>query len=401
MSPLPGELLASAAAAGAFPGGQACVSTATGPVLTLEAGRCSPGGLEIGRDTLFDVASLTKVIATTTATWILLSRGELQLDEPVSRFFPTLRGPTIRHLLAHTSGLPAWRPHFLEVMSDPDSGRLYTDRLEPGEAAELYQKARRSVVAAAASTPLEAQPGRRCLYSDLGFILLGEIVSMAGGQSLDSFFEEEIAGPLGLTSTAYRPLPPAPPERPIAPTGLTRPREPAPGQESWFVGVPHHPEDTPGQVDDDNGWAMGGVAGHTGLFSTAEDVARWGAALLREDAGTGKLGDPEILRSLLAPDAHEEGPARALGFDLPTGPLSSAGTLLGRSGPKGARGHLGFTGCSVWIDFDRGLCVALLTNRVYPTRHNDSGIRSFRPMFHDSVIRWWDDRFPADPQPRS
>lgn len=357
------------------------MATPTDVVLQLEAGATRPGGPPVDGDTLFDVASLTKVISTTTAAWILASRGALHLDDPVSRFLPGPEGPTIRHLLAHTSGLPAWKPLFLEVM-----GRL--DRSAGG-----FEAARLQVVDAASRTPLEAPPGQRCTYSDLGFILLGEILATVAGRPLDDFFLHEIAAPLGLHATAYRRLPVPPPERAVAPTGITRPRHPAPGQEPWFEGVVLQPDDRPGEVDDDNAWAMGGAAGHAGLFSTATDVARWGAAILRAEAGDTTLGDPSLLRAFLQPDPHPEGPRRALGFDLPTGPSSTAGGLLGQKGPKGAAGHLGFTGCSIWIDFDRGLSVALLSNRVHPSRKNDAGIRSLRPVFHDSVIRWWDGRF--------
>jgi len=160
----------------------------------------------------------------------------------------------------------------------------------------------------------------------------------------------------------------------------------AKGQEGLYEIPPQRERDDAGEVDDDNCWAMGGVSGHAGLFSTARDVASWGDAVREDREGARKLGDPETLERLLALDPHPEGPPRALGFDVPSGPRSSAGTRLGLAGERGARGHLAFTGCSVWIDFDRGLTVALLTNRVYPSRSNEAGIRAFRPAFHDAVI---------------
>ena len=141
-----------------------------------------------------------------------------------------------------------------------------------------------------------------------------------------------------------------------------------------------------GTVHDPIARALGGVAGNAGLFSTARDVAAWGEAILREREGARVLGDPAVLETLLMPDDHAEGPPRALGFDLPSGPRSSAGTRLGRKGPRGAAGHLAFTGCSVWIDFDRALTVALLTNRVHPTRENQL-IREVRPTVADAVVR--------------
>ena len=167
---------------------------------------------------------------------------------------------------------------------------------------------------------------------------------------------------------------------------MTRPREPAPGQENlWSI----EPRPTfPGEVDDDNAWAMDGVAGHAGLFGTASDVAKFGQAILEEFEGAGKLAPQASWQRALAPDSDTPGSTRALGFDTPSPPdfpqPSSAGKYIGRASP-GAIGHTGFTGVSLWIDLSRRLVVALCTNRTL-TGRKELGIREFRPQFHDAVV---------------
>lgn len=392
VAPRIAELLQQGIAAGAFPGAQACAIRDGEQLFEAAAGTRNLAAAPVDTGTRFDVASLTKVMATTSAAWILLAEGALHLDDPVARWFPDFAtgakaGVTVRHLLAHTSGLPAWRPLFAPLLRDPQLAALYPGAGGPEPASvpphvrqaardRLFAAAREKVIAAAAQTPLDTDPGRVCVYSDLGFLLLGEILAACAGAPLDRFAHGRIFAPLGLDATSYRPAPGN-----IACTGRTRPREPARGQEGLYEIPPQRPHDDPGEVDDDNCWAMGGVSGHAGVFSTARDVARWGDAVR-----AGALADPSTLATLLALDPHPEGPPRALGFDVPSGPRSSAGTRIGRAGERGARGHLAFTGCSVWIDLDRGLTVALVTNRVYPSRGNEAGIRDFRPAFHDAVI---------------
>ncbi len=396
------RLLQRAIEAGAFPGAQACAIRSGEILFDVAAGARNGYGAAVERDTRFDVASLTKVMATTSVALRLLSEGRLDLGTPVSRWFPAFAHGdkarvTVRHLLAHTSGLPAWRPLFASVLADPDLAALYPGAGGPepafvpaGERRDArrrrFEDARRAVVEAAVSAELTTEPGRACVYSDLGFMVLGEILAACAGAPLDGYCSEHVFAPLGLGQTSYRPLPTEPDPAAFASTGRSRPREPAAGQEGLYEIPPQRDRDEPGEVDDDNCWAMAGVSGHAGLFSTAADVARWGDAIRAMRDGARTLGDPAVLEALLALDPHPEGPPRALGFDVPSGPRSSAGTRLGQAGPRGARGHLAFTGCSVWIDFDRGLTVALVTNRVYPSRSNEAGIRNFRPAFHDAVI---------------
>jgi CubicO group peptidase (beta-lactamase class C family) len=244
--------------------------------------------------------------------------------------------------------------------------------------------ARNQVVEAAAST--RSSSNRSPVYSDVGFILLGEALSKLSGLALDALFTEKVASRLGLTSH-YRRLSEAKPMvDPIAPTGTTRPREPAPGQENLWSIAPQ--KSFAGEVDDDNAWAMDGVAGHAGLFGTAADVAKFGQAILDEVGGAAKLAPKERWELALSPDSTTAGSTRALGFDtaLQIDPAieSSAGRYIGRL-PPGAVGHLGFTGVSLWIDLARRLVVALCTNRTLHGRKNLQ-IRQFRPKFHDAVV---------------
>ncbi|HWV38311.1 MAG TPA: serine hydrolase domain-containing protein, partial [Vulgatibacter sp.] len=370
---------------------------ADGRVLHASAHGRIPAGPTTA-DTRFDVASLTKVMATTTLAHVLLSRGTIDLDDRAIEWLPELAGSRkedirVRHLLGHSSGLPAWRPLFLEPGAS--GARRIADEVEaaladPDEAArtEAIDACRRRVLDAAAATPLERQPGEGRAYSDLGFILLGELLARAAGIPLERACAAAIFRPLGLEATAFRPLAagrPATPPEDVAPTGRRRPRPPAPGQEELVPETVSSAPSPAGEVDDDNAWAIGGVAGHAGVFSTAIDVARWGAAIVAERAGAGTLGDPAVLDALLRTDPTP-GPPRALGFDLPSEEDSCVGRRFGRAGPQGAAGHLGFTGTSVWIDFDRRIVVSLLTNRTFPDRANAAGIRAVRPALHDAVL---------------
>ncbi|HEV8305940.1 MAG TPA: serine hydrolase domain-containing protein [Gemmatimonadales bacterium] len=281
--------------------------------------------------TLWDLASLTKVIATTTALMLLVERGRVDLDAPVARYVPEFNGPgtaavTVRHLLTHTSGLRAWLP---------------LNRLARDSAAAM-----RLVFEQTPRVP----PGARMEYSDFNAILLGEIVRRAAGVPLDVFAAREIFAPLGLGQTMFRPARRLVPR--IAPTGVWR----------------GHP--VAGVVNDQNAARLGGVAGHAGLFGTAADLARFAQCMLGEGALPGR---PRLLRgetvrafTAVAVPARRGSSARTLGWEaLPTGEdVSSAGTAFG---PR-SYGHTGWTGTSLWIDPARDLFVLLLTNRAYAPR---------------------------------
>ena len=346
---------------------------------------------------LFDIASVTKLVCTTLAIACLVDDGAIELDDPVSRYLPLFarngkRYISVRQLLGHSSGLPAWRPFFTEALRDPVASSVYPSAVDELRVSRAigFERARELVLTAALIEPQEAPPGNR-VYSDLGFIALGELVSAVSGLDLDAFFAERITAPLGLTQTRYFDLrAPVFSQQAIACTGRTRPREPAPGQEELFRVPPQAPALVPGEVDDDNAWALHGIAGHAGLFSTADEVNRVGQALLADLGGAERLLRADTVRAFMAPDTGVSGPLRSLGFDRIAPVGSSAGSRLGQ-GARGGLGHLGFTGCSLWLDLDRGLVVSLLTNRTLFGREHGARIRAFRPRFHDLVAEWVDE----------
>ena len=303
-------------------------------------------------ETLYDLASLTKVIGLTTACMILVSEGKLDLDAPVQRYVPAFRGPgkervTIRHLLTHSSGLPAWRPLYIEATT------------------------RAVALALADTTALLRQAGDTFVYSDLGAIVLTQVVEGVTGQRLDAYLEPRVFRPLQMTSTRF--LPPSAWRDRIAPTERS--------QDGTII---------LGTVHDENAWKLGGVSGHAGLFSSAPDLARFAEWLL-EERMTGLtpgrrpgVSRPQLPAAVVLEFTRRQdlptGSSRALGWDTPS-ENSSAGTKFG---PK-AFGHTGFTGTSIWIDPDRDLYIILLTNRVNPTRENGR-IARVRPRVADLVV---------------
>jgi beta-N-acetylhexosaminidase len=299
-------------------------------------------------ETIYDTASLTKVVVTTTLAAMLTEAGQLDLSAPVGRYLPEwAAGPnsdwrarvTVRHLLTHTSGLPAHREFFKLV------------------------KTRREFLNRVLAEPLESGPGLKSVYSDLGFILLGEIIERLTGRRLDEAARERIFAPLGMTATMFNPGPEL--RGRIAPTendAVLRKR------------LAH------GEVHDENTWVMDGIAGHAGLFSSAGDLAIFCQTMLNG----GQYGHRRILRrstieQFAAADSLS-GNTRTLGWNVP-----SANSSSGRYFSSRSFGHLGFTGTSMWIDPEKRLFVVLLTNRVHPTRQNDK-IQQVRPAVHDLVV---------------
>lgn len=329
---------------------------------------------------LFDLASLTKVLATTGVAAQLVEEGRLDLEAPLARYLPGLAAgagrATVRQLLAHSSGLPAWRPFHEAAARDPLAGLAFLppgERPPPEGLAAAFARGRALVAAAALAEPLEAPPGARAVYSDVGFIALGQVLEAAGGAPLAELCRARLLAPLGLRSTFFLDgLEPAAARalaagRTFLPTGA----------------CPHRHEVNRGAVNDDNAWAMGGVAGHAGLFSTAAEVAALGQAWL--DALDGRASAvPAAAARAFARRDPTPGSDRALGWDTP-GAGSSLGERLGR-GRRGAIGHLGYTGTSLWIDLDAGLVCALLTNHTHPGgAAQKERIRAFRRRFHDAV----------------
>ena len=345
-----------------------------------------PGGASprpLREDDLFDVASLTKVMATTTLAAQLVAAGALDLDAPVAPHLPGFEAGgkervTARHLLAHAAGFPAWRPYCERVAADPVAGRAFLSpaaRPRGAALAEAFARGRALVRAAVLAEPLEAPPGARALYCDPGFIALGLLVEAIAGEGLAPLAEARVLRPLALGATLFLDGS-APAEaasraagRTFAPTGRSTRRG----------------EVVQGTVNDDNAYAMGGVAGHAGLFSTPLDVAALGQAWLEAALGRGSGAVPaDAAREFVRRD-RTPASERALGWDTPSGVASSLGERLGR-GPRGAVGHLGFTGTSLWIDLDAGVVCALLTNHVHPSGAPDKPrIRELRRRFHDAV----------------
>jgi CubicO group peptidase (beta-lactamase class C family) len=377
---------------GVFPCAAAVVLRDGRGVFESVAGEATTG-------TVFDLASLTKIVATTAVFLSLWQDGTLDPETPVAEVLPESAtgraGVTVADLLAHRAGLPAFLPFFAPVLRA--TPRLVEVDCPPA----VQQEAREQIVASALAVAPIAPRGARAVYSDIGFTVLGELLARVGGRPLDVLFVERVAKPLALGARFHRlsiRLASAPSGAAlagplggldIAPTGQTRPREPAPGQEGLWEPLASRPSPA-GEVDDDNAWAMDGVAGHAGLFGTATDVAAFGQAILQECEGAGRVAPAGHWVAALQRDTATPVSTRALGFDtrLPGDPGgdSSAGKLMGGI-PPGAVGHTGFTGTSLWVDRGRDLVVALCTNRTAGPRGRREGrIREFRPRFHDLAV---------------
>lgn len=314
---------------GAFPGAYAVIGTRDGIIAEYGAGRLdSADATRPTSRTVWDLASLTKVVNTTSAMLQLVGSGRVALDSPAVRYLPEWRVEgaervTVRHLLSHNAGLPAWRA-------------LYKEAATPDEALSLVL-----------ATPLDTVPGVRFLYSDLGFILLGRLVERVSGESLVAYGPQHVFGPAGMSETRF--LPPASWKKRTAPTE----------QDPW------RQRKVRGEVHDENGARLGGVAGHAGLFSTAHDLARFARVYLNGGAldGVRVFDSATVATFTRVQDTTVS--RRALGWETPTG-RNSAGQKLSAT----AFGHTGFTGTSLWMDPSRNLFVLLLTNRVNPTRQN-------------------------------
>ena len=336
---------------GVFAGGRVALQDALGR-FTYEMN--APA---VNAETIYDVASLTKVLATTAAAMLLVQRAQLDVGTTLGKVLPgflagrasadSARHITLRHLLAHTSGLPGY-VEFFRTATTPQA---------------LLRKC--------LQLPLQAEPGQRAEYSDPGFILLGKALEMPMGEQFPAWLQREIFVPLGMTATGFCPDPAA--RSSIPPTEEDKTFRRARIQ---------------GQVQDENAWVMSGVAGHAGLFSNIPDLLRFAGAIL--SAGAGNIAEGSNApgeQHLFDPATVEQfsrrqeprGSSRALGWDTPSENSSS-----GRYFAPHSIGHLGYSGCSLWIDLDAAIAVALLTNRTWPDRQSQL-IRTVRPAFHDRV----------------
>ena len=359
-----------AVARGVFPGVVVLVNCRGQIVFHRAAGHRSlePERTPMREDTIFDLASLTKPLATAIAMMVMVKERKIGLDDRVSRFFHNfgVHGKThvtFRHLLAHTSGLPAWRPYAKDILRIEKEGRI-NFTASHGAKEFVYEAIQREKP--------ESAPGARTVYSDLGFMLLGAAIEEVSGMTLDRFCHEKIYKPLGLRTTSFIDLSLLRTRRlePIA--EMIAPTERCPWRKRILCG----------EVHDDNAYAMGGVAGHAGLFSSAGEVDRIATVLRECYEGQSVFLPAAIVREFWRRDDTVGSSTWALGWDTPSARDSTAGTELSRH----AVGHVGFTGTSIWIDLERDLHVIVLSNRVHPTRDNDK-IRDFRPLIHDLIVR--------------
>ena len=346
-----GKLLQKGVEDKAYPGCAVIVGTSGGVLWRQGFGKLAAEGDDATPQTLYDLASMTKIVGTTSVLLTLVRDEKLSVTDPVSKYLPSFltaiddpkdrarrEKVTLEHLLTHSAGLAAGAP-------------LY-------KTAKTYE----GVLAAALAVPLEADPGTREKYSDLGMIILGEIVGRAGGKKLPELERERVFAPLGLKDTLRNPPKELLPR--IAPT------ERKPDSQEFWHGIVH----------DENARAGEGATGHAGIFATADDLGVWAAEWLKGTKGESKLLPRELVENFSRRRELVKGSSRALGWDTPSG-ISSAGTKFDRT----SFGHTGFTGTSVWIDPTRDLYVILLSNAVYPQRGNTRLFRIRRELC-DAVV---------------
>ena len=335
----------------AFPGAALAVTHRGSLVAAQGFGRFTydEGSLPVQAETIFDLASVTKVVATTAVAMLLYERRRLQLDAPLAKFLPEFvslaprrrqaerESVTIRMLLLHSGGLPAYEKLF------------------------QFAHSRDELVRGALMTPLISLPGTRAEYSDIGFVLLGEVLARQAALPLDLLVQQEIFTPLGMRRTRFNPRP------------------------KWRTEIPPTEDDRifrkrviQGEVNDENASVMGGVAGHAGVFAPATDVARFAECMLR---GGAPLFQSATVKLFTRSEGLPAGSTRALGWDTPSLSESSSGARFSRA----SFGHLGFTGTSLWIEPFRQLSVTLLTNRTWPDRSSQA-IRHVRPLVHDAIV---------------
>lgn len=350
---------------GVFPGAVLAVRCKQGPICIASAGRLAvdPPGPPVVPSTTYDLASLTKPLATVTAVALLMQEGRCRLDDRADQLLPELQGApigsaTLRDLLTHSSGLPGWRSYYERLSAGADLPNSPLARADAGR--QVLQLIQRET--------LVYVRGTKSLYSDLGFMLLGFVVERVSESPLDRFLADRIARPLGAEPLQYLPT-----DKGIEPPKILLEDAIAPTEYDPWRGRLLR-----GEVHDQNAAALGGVAGHAGLFGTAESVlavtGAWLKAFHRQASFLHVDTVQEFTRRQDVP-----GSSWALGWDTPSTPSSS-----GQYFSPSSFGHLGYTGTSIWTDPTCDLEVVLLSNRVHPSSKNDA-IRSFRPAIHNLV----------------
>jgi CubicO group peptidase (beta-lactamase class C family) len=383
---------------GVFPGAVAVVARHGKLVFFEHIGYRSlvPERAPMKRDTIFDLASLTKVMATVPTVLKLVDEGSIALEDPLSKLIPSAnlgnkRDLTLRLLLSHSAGLIDWKPFY--------------EKLREHQLEDRKRLLRKRII----EEPFAYEPGKGSLYSDLGFMLLEWVVEEQTGETLPEFVDGNFYKPLGLKRTFFSPSPLSPPAMggkgngkegsPMEGAGEEREldsrlrgndppvfgsdgRDYAKEEFAATEDCPWRKKVLQGEVHDDNAWILGGYSGHAGLFSTAEEIYLM-ANMLREHF-LGKRDDffkPETVREFFRRQDIVKGSDWALGWDTRALEGSSAGKYFSRD----SVGHTGFTGTSIWMDLEKDVIAILLSNRVHPKRDNDK-IKQFRPVFHDAVM---------------
>ena len=355
------RLVGKAIEKGELPG--AVILAALGEDLRYEgvfgAAVVSPERHEARSATIYDLASLTKVIATTSAVLLLIADGKLSLDQPAADILPAFaerekKEISIRHLLTHCSGLRPWRAYYDD---------LRERELRRGDDLLATPAGRALIVNRILRSSTVHEPGEASVYGDLDFIVLGEIVAEAAGEPLDSFCQRRIFGPLGMEATHFNPVPFLGARAAYAATEQCAWRE----KVLW------------GEVHDGNAWAMGGVAGHAGLFSTVGDVARFAREMIAADRGRSSVFPEALAREFFRRQELSSGSDWALGWDTPTEGQSTSGQHFSQR----SIGHTGFTGTSLWIDLEKEMWTVLLSNRVHLVAKRSRF--DARPRMHDLI----------------
>lgn len=328
-----------------------------------------PERTPLSEETVFDLASLTKPLATTVALMCFVAEKKIRLDDRISRFFPNFgtcgkMATTIRQLLSHSSGLPACRPYYEELRAQKQKvSRLATLG---------SQSARDFIYAQIQREKAEYEPGARALYSDLGFMLLGALIEDMSGTSLDQYCWNKIYRPLGLQAIGFINIEMLRQKKYETATEMIAPTERCPWRKRILCG----------EVHDDNAYAMGGVAGHAGLFAPIDEVDRLVSTLVECHAGAHPFLPADVVRDFWTVNTAVPDSTWACGWDTPSPQGSSAGEFFSSR----SIGHLGFTGTSVWIDLERNIHIIMLSNRVHPRRENQK-ITAFRPILHNAVMK--------------
>lgn len=359
---------------GVFPGAVLLVGVKGTPVFSHAAGKRSVRAAREGdapramtEDTVFDIAGLTTVVGTTSLVMRLIESGHVRLTDKVANLIQGFgvhhkSAITVEHLLSHCSGLAHWHPFFEELIKENAGARM---------GIMTSRGARDYVINAINRSSLKYEIGSKQLYSDIGFILLGHLAEVLTGLTLDRAVSRYVFGPLGMKSTSYIDLAMIR-RRGIHPvTDIIAPTEECPWRQRIMWG----------EVHDDNAWAMGGVAGHSGLFSVASDLHRFGAFMLRAARGQSELLTPDTVQAFWRGNASIEQASWRYGWDSPS--RENGMNECGLSSE--AVGFNSFTGCSLWLDPRGDVDIVLLTNRIHPSRSNKR-ITAWRPQLHRVVL---------------